>query len=103
MYTFAYTLILMQSQYLFIYDALLHAYIHGTTDVPDDKLKDHVTSLENSLSENSIETTRLDKEFKYVMSVRLPSDHLYSVAMETENETKNRSVNNLPCTYVLNV
>lgn len=85
----------LQAQYLFIYDSLLHAYIHGITEIKAAQLRDHVTSLATPISEGS-EKSRLDKEFDHVMSIQLPPDHLFTIAMETDNQPKNRNQNHLP-------
>lgn len=84
---------------MFIYDSLLHAYIHGITEVKVSQLKDHVASLTTPLSEASSQS-RLDKEFDHVMSVKFAPDHLFTAATETESQAKNRSQNSLPCTCI---
>ena len=88
-----------QAQYLFVYDALLHAYIHGCTEVTASLLGTHLASLDKPVSDGSEETV-LDQEFKHVISMRFPSDHFFSVAMEDCNAAKNRSIENLPCKFV---
>jgi hypothetical protein len=86
----------VQAQYLFIYDSLLHAYLHGVTEVKASQLRDHVASLATPLSEQS-SMTQLDKEFDLVMSAKLNPDSHTLTATEDDNVTKNRSQHSLPC------
>ena len=56
--------LLLQAQYLFIYDALLHSYLYGITNVIEAELSDHIKALSEPLSEETPDATRLDKEFE---------------------------------------
>jgi hypothetical protein len=86
-----------KAQYLFVYDALLHAFIHGCTEIRASLLGTHLSSLDKPVSSGESEvTTVLEQEFKHVLSMRFPADH-FSVAMEECNAAKNRSIENLPC------
>ena len=86
-----------QAQYLFVYDALLHAFIHGCTEIRASLLGTHLASLDKPVSSGGSEVTVLEQEFKHVLSLRFPADHFFSVAMEECNAAKNRSIENLPC------
>ena len=87
-----------QAQYLFVYDALLHAFIHGCTEIRASLLGTHLSSLDKPASSGgSGVTTVLEQEFKHVLLMRFPADHFFSVAMEECNAAKNRSIENLPC------
>ena len=58
----------------------------------------HLALLDKPVSEGA-ETTNLEQEFKHVISMRFPSDHFFSIAMEECNAAKNRSIENLPCKF----
>lgn len=60
-------------------------------------LEEYVASLSDPISEALPGLTRLDKEFNHVMSVKFPSDHFFSVATDTINESKNRDQDSIPC------
>lgn len=88
----------MKAQYLFIYDALHHAYIHGPTEVKSSQLKEHMDLLTTPIAKDSDSIrSRLDKEFDHVMSIQLPEDHSFDCANELANLPKNRNQNSLPC------
>ena len=82
---------------MFVYDALLHAYIYGCTEVRASLLGTHLASLDKPAFKGT-EMTHLDQELKHITSMRFPSDHFFSVAMEECNAAKNRSIQNLPRT-----
>ena len=90
-----------QAQYLFVYDALLHAFIHGCTEIRASLLGTHLASLDKPASSGRSEVTILEQEFKHVLSMRFPADHFFSVAMEECNAAKNRSIENLPCRWMV--
>ena len=52
-----------QGQYLFIYDALLHALVFGNMEVGVAQLKDHLAALSKPAEDEEEGETRLEREF----------------------------------------
>ena len=52
-----------QGQYLFVYDALLHALVFGNMEVGVAQLKDHLAALSKPAEDEEEGETRLEREF----------------------------------------
>ena len=52
-----------QGQYLFIYDALLHALVFGNMEVGMAQLKDHLAALSKPAEDEEEGETKLEREF----------------------------------------
>lgn len=53
---------------MFIYDAVLHAYLYGNTEVDVAQIRDYVTALDEK--KDGQEQTQLDTEFQVHESIR---------------------------------
>ncbi|KAI6216371.1 Protein-tyrosine-phosphatase [Aphelenchoides besseyi] len=83
-------------QYIFIHDAVLDAAQSGSTEVPANKLKQHIeTNIHAIIPGIQGNTTNLDVEFQSLLALHPPNVTFYA-AQQPVNGAKNRSQNQLP-------
>ncbi|KAI6242207.1 Protein-tyrosine-phosphatase [Aphelenchoides fujianensis] len=83
-------------QYIFIHDAVLDAAQSGSTEVPANKLKQHIeTNIHAIIPGFQGNTTNLDVEFQSLLALH-PPNVSFQEAQRPVNLPKNRSLNQLP-------